>query len=366
MNCVKCGAEIPENSKFCNICGAKQVISARGTKKRGNGQGTVYKRPSGTWAVQVTLGYYIQDGKMKRKTAQKYGFKTKKDAINYVQALYAPSEKSKVITLSELWELFQNDLSSLSASKQTAYRTAWKRIEPLVSYRTIDSFTVPELQELTDNTAPTFHTRREIKILLSQLFKIAIRDDYIDKNRAEHIKLPAHETAERTIFTAEEKQKLWNAFENTHSLAIGGMLAMLYTGMRPGELLKMRIENVHLDEHFMTGGIKTKKGKNRKIIIPDKLIPVIEYLMQHSNRGKLLYYNPVNDFYVEWKDERSKLGMREELVPYCCRHTYVTNLTALNVSPAMLQELVGHEDYDTTLIYTHLSIEDRLNEVNKL
>lgn len=365
MICIKCSAEIPENSNFCNICGAKQAASARGTKKRGNGQGTVYKRGN-TWAAQVTLGYYIQDGQKKRKTAQKYGFKTKKEAVAYIQALYNAPEKRKVITLSELWELYQLELNALSASKRTGARTAWKRIESFVAYRTIDSFTVPELQELTDNTAPTFHTRREIKILLSQLYKIAIRDDYVDKNRAEHIKLPAHEATERAIFTAEEINTLWSAFKSTHSLVIGGMLTMLYTGMRPGELLKIRLENVHLNEHYMTGGIKTKKGKNRKIIIPDKLIPIIEELIQNSCRGKLLYYNPVNDFYVDWKTERDKLGMREELVPYCCRHTYVTNLTALNVSPAMLQELVGHEDYDTTLIYTHLSIEDRLKEVNKL
>lgn len=366
MHCIKCSAEIPENSIYCNFCGFKQEKPQRNAKKRGNGQGTVWKRPSGTWAAQVTLGYYMKDGVRKRKTAQKYGFKTKKEAVAYIQALYAAPEKRKVITLSALWELYQNDLNALSASKRTGARTAWKRIEPYVAYRTIDSFSVPELQELTDNTAPTFHTRREIKILLSQLYKIAIRDDYIDKNRAEHIKLPTHETAERTIFSADEIQKLWDAFNSTQSLAIAGMIAMLYTGMRPGELLGIRTENVHISEHYMTGGIKTKKGKNRKIIIPDKLIPVLEYLLQHSQRNKLLYYTRANDFYTAWKEEREALGMREELVPYCCRHTYVTKLTALQVSPAMLQELVGHEDYDTTLIYTHLSIEERLEEVNKL
>lgn len=365
MNCVKCGAEIPENSNFCNICGAKQVSSARGTKKRGNGQGTVYKRGN-TWTAQVTLGYYMQDGKKKRKTAQKYGFKTKKEAFAYMQTLYNIPEKQKTITMSELWELFQCDLNALTPNSRAAYRTAWRKIENSVAYRTIDSFTVSELQELIDTTAPTYNTRKEIKTLLSQLYKIAIRDDYVDKNRTEYVKLPPHKVAERQIFTADEINTLWIDFKASPSLITAGLIVMLYTGIRPGELLKIRTENVYLSEHYMTGGIKTEKGKNRKIIIPDKIIPIIEYLLSESKKGMLLHYSRRNDYYDAWNDLRARLNLREELSPYCCRHTYITNLTALKVSPAMLQELVGHEDYDTTLIYTHLSVEDRLKEVNKL
>lgn len=366
MNCIKCGTDIPENSNYCNICGAKQVLSARGTKKRGNGQGTVFKTSSGSWAAEVTLGFYIQDGEKKRKYKRKKGFKTKKEAIYFIESLRSGSEERKVITLSELWELFQNDLSSLSASKQTAYRIAWKKIKSDVEYRTIDSFSVPELQELIDNVAPSYYTRRDIKTLLSHMYKIAIRDDYTDKNRTEYIKLPKLETTERQIFSPEDKAKLWKSFQNAPSGIVAGMLTMMYTGIRPGELLTIRTENVHLSEHYMTGGIKTAKGRNRKIIIPDRLISVIEYLLSCSKRELLLWYSCSDDFYTDWKDKRTELMINEALTPYCCRHTYITNLTALKVSPAMLQELAGHEDYDTTLEYTHLSIKDRLTEVNRL
>jgi integrase len=116
----------------------------------------------------------------------------------------------------------------------------------------------------------------------------------------------------------------------------------------------------------MTGGIKTTKGKKRKIILPDRIKPVINYLLEHSKRDLLLFYPFSDDFYDDWKQKRADLHINEALTPYCCRHTYITNLTALKVSPAMLQELAGHEDYDTTLEYTHLSIQDRLTEVNRL
>lgn len=367
MNCPKCSRDIPADSLYCCYCGSRLVGSSRNTKRRGNGQGSVFKRPCGTWAAQITLGYYTDaNGKRKIKNRTKYGFKTKKEAVAYLNTLFNGSEKNKVITLSELWTLYQSDLQALSKSKRTAYNIAWRKIEKELAYRTIDSLTVSELQEIVDTVAPSYYTRKDIKQLLSNLYKIAIRDDYEDKNRAEFIKLPSLESSERETFTAEDKKKLWSDYAAAPSRITAAMLVMLYTGIRAGELLTIRTENIHLQEHYMTGGIKTTKGKRRKIIIPDKLAPVVEYLIKSANNGRLAYYRKDDEFYNEWKEKRAALHISEALTPYCCRHTYITELTALKVSPAMLQELAGHEDYNTTLEYTHLSVNDRLAEVNKL
>ena len=366
MLCIKCSKDIPDDALYCCYCGKPQQKSPSAKKRRGNGQGTVYKTPSGSWAAEVTLGYYIDDsGKRKRKIARKKGFATKKAAIEHINALFCGSEKSKVITLSQLWELFQSDLNALSTSKRSAYRIAWNKIKNDVCYRTIDSFSVPELQELIDTTAPSYYTRRDIKVLLSHLYKIAIRDDYIDKNKTEYVKLPKLVTSERETFTRGEIDALWLDFRAEPTQITAGMLVMLYTGIRPGELLSIIVDNIHLSEQYMTGGIKTEKGKNRKIILPDKIIPIIRYLIDNEQNGKL-YARNSDSFYEDWREKRQALQLREALTPYCCRHTYITNLTALKVSPAMLQELAGHEDYDTTLDYTHLSVADRLKEVNRL
>ena len=366
MICKKCNKSIPDGALFCCWCGARQDEPTHKPKGRGNGQGSIYRAKCGTWTAEVTLGYYVQDGKLKRKRARKYGFRTKREAVAYIETLRTNPEQPKSIAMSALMERLKPDLEVLSKSKQTAYRIAWNKIKDEIGWRTIDSFSVPELQDLVDSSAPSFYTRRDIKALISKLYGIAIRDDFEDKNRADFIKLPKLVETEREIFSDEDMRLLWSDYAATHDKITAGMLIMLYVGIRPGELLTIRAENVHPEAHYMTGGIKSERGKRRKLILPDKLLPIVREMLTQQKDGLLCWYKNKNDFYDEWAAKRTVLGIREQLTPYCCRHTYITRLTALGVSPAMLQELAGHEDYDTTLDYTHLSVQDRLDAVNRL
>ncbi len=367
MKCLKCHKEIPEQSCFCNHCGAKQGKSEHTPKKRGNGQGTVYRRQNGKWQAEITLGYYIKNGKCCRKRITKGGFDKKKDALAYLAVLQFGQEKKKQITIGSLWELFQNTkIPKLSPSRQKSYQIAYHKIQETISYRKIDELTVQELQDLIDKYGSSYDTKADMKNLLSQLYVLAMRDDYVQKNKAVYIELPEHVRSEREIFTETEIQMLWSDYQKAPSPITAHLLIMLYTGMRPGELLTVQREHIHLQEHYLTGGIKTEKGRKRKIILPDKIIPVIEYLLTVSQQKTLTCYRTPYFLRRDWKAKKSELHFRNCLELYCCRHTYVTRLTNLKLSPAMLQELVGHEDYETTLEYTHLSVNDRLAEVNRL
>jgi site-specific recombinase XerD len=361
MNCIKCKLEIPDGSAFCCHCGASQKPKPQ--KKRGNGQGCVYKRGD-TWTAEITLGYVTDaDGHKKRRNRRKGGFTRKKDAIAYLEVLRQQETPKQAASISDLYLMWHADAEKdLSDSKLKAYEIAWRKIAPALAHRSIGSLSVPELQAVTDTAASTYYPARDIKHLISHLYKLAIRDDITDKNRAQYIRLPDHQAAERTIFTEQEIDVLWSHQDQPIAQH---MLVMIYTGMRPAEILSMQKENIHLSEHYMTGGVKTKKSKARKIIIPDRIQDIIQQMLDASDSAKLTTFKK-HAFYDAWELFRAASGLRDELTPYCCRHTYITMLTALKVSPAMLQELAGHKDYDTTLEYTHLSVQDRLNEVNRL
>lgn len=359
MICIFCKKTIPNEAVFCCFCGKKQALPPHNVKKRGNGQGTVFKYRGG-YAAEVTLGFLSENGRLKRISRRKSGFTTKKAALAYLETLRAAPVKPATATIAELWQRYL-DTADISAGRLNAYKVAYSRIAPRLGFRKINELTVPELQEVT-NTATTHATQTDIKVVLSHLYRIALQDDLTDRDRAQYIKvIPAH-PAEREVFTDAEIAALWADFSNAPEPVTAAALIMLYTGMRPSEARCLKIENIHLAEHYLTGGMKTEKGRRRKIIIPDKLLPIFEsfvargYAFEMSQSG----------LQKKWNAKRDALGLNPALTLHCCRHTYLTRLTALNVSPAMLQELAGHEDYETTLNYTHLSLADRLEAVNRL
>ena len=71
------------------------------------------------------------------------------------------------------------------------------------------------------------------------------------------------------------------------------------------------------------------------------------------------------EFYDEYAAAVERLGIRS-LSPYSCRHTAATALAEAGVAPAVIQEILGHADYSTTLGYTHISAEKKLEAVEAL
>lgn len=71
---------------------------------------------------------------------------------------------------------------------------------------------------------------------------------------------------------------------------------MIYTGLRPKELLEILAENVHLEEKYMTGGMKTEAGKDRIIPLNDKTIPLVKNRYDPSK--KYLINNKYGNHYT--------------------------------------------------------------------
>ena len=360
MLCRKCKKEIPEGSKYCNLCGASQTAPETPHKRRrGNGQGSVIKEPNGTYTAVKT-----QMRGDRRVTKKKRGFRQKKDAIQYLPLMVfgADPDDGKKITFAKLYEDWsEKHYEKLSDSKVTAYRIAYKRCEPLypLIWRTI---TLKQMQAVVDSL-PSFYTKRDVKLLLSLMGEYALKNEYADKNRGKLIDLPPLDTKEKEAFTVDEVKSLWTDYENGNTFT-GYALVMVYTGMRFGELKDVLLENIHLDEGYLTGGKKTEAGKTRPIILTDRIKPVVERLTQ-GNKAKLVEMHP-DKFRAEFDAMTARAGVRP-LKPHCCRHTFCTMLALAGVQPGIIQKVAGHASYSTTTTYTHLqSVADGLAAVARM
>ena len=266
--------------------------------------------------------------------------------------------------LIDLWTQYkENDLPKLSANRQTAYKIARKKLEPLMG-RQIHTLRLDELQDTINAACPTFYTARDCKTVLKALYKKAMSDNgsLVVKNVADFIVLPKSEEAEATPFTEDELKKMWAAFDKGDYF-IGYILLMCYTGMMPVELLQCRKEFVDTEKcEISKCGAKTKKRKTAVIVYPEILRPVVESLMK-SKGDKLLAINKDN-FYIEFYDCLERCGI-EKKVPYSCRHTYGTEAVKLGVHPAIVQKMLRHSTQKTQERYTHLADEE-VHEAAKL
>ena len=362
MICKKCKAEIPDASNFCCICGVKLTVSARSTKKRGNGQGTVIKLPNGKYKAIVTLGYYLENGQMHRRIATKTCVK-KTDAFAAIPELKKQSIKPDDMTLHELYDAYISgkDYNAISKSQQDKLGYAWNRLKD-IEFRHITTLTVDDLQSVVDKETSTYYPARDMKVMLSHLYNIAIRKEIIHTNKSEYIDLPDAPKAKRNCWTLSEVASLWKDYDSNPFT--GYILVMCYAGLRFGELAKIELENIHLDENYMIGGIKTDAGTDREIPIHRKIKPIIEQLMK-GKKKRLLEMNEDN-FYAKYWDVIKRTGARE-LPPHTCRHFYFTSMTAAGVQGGIIAETGGHANYSTTMKnYVRIPLADKINAVNQI
>lgn len=338
-------------------------------KARGNGQGTAYKRGR-TWEARIVVGWKLI-GDPPHKTPvyrTKGGFPTKRDAIAFCPVLrdqYKPARKSTP-TLLEYWTTYKDqDLPALSVSKQVAYKGAWNKLAAL-HYRPVDSISVSDLRTTVSAAAPSYYTARDCKVLLNHLFTLAGADGWCSKDLPSYIVLPGLEEKERTPFSETEQAALWKQYESG-DLGAAIPLVMICTGMMPGELQRLRVENIHLDTQQVTGvGMKTKVRKASPIVLPRDILPVLQDLIDHAQPSGYLFKRNETIWYQEYYAALERAGCRR-LEPYCCRHSTATRLAITEgIAPQTIQRVMRWSTTKMLDRYAHPDASDIVDAANTI
>lgn len=328
-NCIRCHKPI-DATPFCPLCGAKQE-KTKPLRTRANGTGTAVKRNK-TWTAIVTVGYYQgADGKQHRHTRSKGGFRTKTAALEYCAVLKNEKEHRSAPMLMQYWDLYaRTAMEKLSHGKAQAYAIAWNKCDKICK-TPIDQITVADLRQLVADKCPTYYPAKDLKGLLTHLFRLAAADGFANKDLPSFIDLPPLTEAEREPFTDEEQRLLWESYDQGNKNAEIPLI-MIATGMMTGEMRRLTTDMIHLEtRQIINAGIKTKARKELSIILPDDICPVLEDAM--AGKDGLLYPITETAFYDRYYAALKKAGITRHLTPYSCRHTTATRHTINEHTP---------------------------------
>ncbi len=357
MKCKKCRKEIPDGSKFCNHCGAKQENQK------------MYRRPDGLYEKIITI-----NGKRKAFRGKTEKEVTRKIAEYSVQQEHGP-------LYSELVEMWEEDYcSKLSPSTVHGYQASKNASLDFFKNIYVKDIETCDIQQFVDNLSDSFstHTISNYISTVSSIFSYGVRsrDFPIRFNPCRNIKINNGQAPiERRVATDEEIEIILNNTDKPFGLF---PIFLLFTGCRRGEALALNWEDIDFKSDTITVN-KSLSWQNCRPIIKDPktrkskrsiiLLPKLKDLMKPHKKG-LLFPNLQGTFMTEnqyekmWNKYCMLSGLKKydednnlsKLTAHCLRHGYATILYEAKVDVKEAQRLLGHSKESTTRdIYTHIT-----------
>jgi integrase len=206
---------------------------------------------------------------------------------------------------------------------------------------------------------------RRINMARDRLYTMlaeAQADGLIPVNPVGHVKRLAEPTPDIDPFTLEEVEKILDA---AHGQARALFCVLLLTGMRPGEALALRWDDVDFerDELFVRSTLSRfgfGSPKTRGSVRAVKMLPKVRAELANQKARTMLKKagfvflsevdGPVDETNVRersWRRVLRAAGRRYRAL-YHCRHTYATLELENHESPLFVARQLGHSTPETT------------------
>lgn len=287
-----------------------------------------------------------------------------------------------VTTLAEFFSKYRALVESgLTSNAVQSYARAWTlRLEP-----SLGPLPLSELRPLTIANAHAAwsgaeSTKGDAIALLSKILGLAAMDGLLPANPCKSLprargKAREADWASRALDDLQVRRML--TLTSFHPSGRRALAGLAFTGLRLGELVGLRWEDLNEQQGFLTvrrtfspdghGRLverPTKSGKARQVPILEELTPWLEearpFDFDHIFTGKR--GGPFDSGNlaraVRWHELRDQIATFADGHPlrfHDLRHTFLSRLARLGIAPAHIQKVAGHASITTTERYTHLS-----------
>lgn len=298
-------------------------------KRLDNHSGTITKLSGNRTRPYIVQSQIIWDGSKYKRIILGY-------AKSYVEAMkiltnYKISEKTT--TFKNLFKIYFENLKVCKSRLQLLtkiYEIDLKELHNL----DITDVIFDELQNIMD-TIPTKSTATNAKIMLTNVYNIALKKEYVEKNVAEllDIKQTYKNYKTKRVLTNEEIKNICEKSDLTNKI----LKIMLYTGCRVNEVCSLTGKSILYDEGvpYVVTGSKTTSGKNRIVPLHPDIVDDVKDITEYPNK--------INSITIT-----NLIAYHNSFSSHCCRVTFISKLQELEVTPSKIKRIVGHKTQDVT------------------
>lgn len=307
-------------------------------------------------------------------------FLKKADAVTWGQetetkirlSKYFPERliESEGNTLGDLLDRYNSEVLPKSRAKGQLGQLEWWK-DQLGEYKLSDltpSLIVKLRDKLTkEQSGRTGRNRTSATVnrylaLLSHVCTIAIKEwQWMAVNPVTQISKPREAQGRIRFLNDEERGRLLaicKASESVHLFTI--VTLALSTGMRKGEILGLKWENIDLQNRRITL-VRTKNGERRVVPLVGKAYEQIRnlYLKLEPDKGSLLFPSPHNSnqpisIRTAWETALKKADVSDFRF-HDLRHSTASYLAMNGATLLEIADILGHKTLQMVKRYSHLS-----------
>ena len=335
-----------------------------------------YKDKNGTWYVS----YFITNYKGEKQRKLKRGFKTKREAEQFLAKEKLIEHRDINMSFKDFVELYLEDKKKRirSSTYQTKEAIIEKHIMPYFKYLKMNQIKAidvvkwqNELLEYRDKNgkeySPVF--LKTIHNQLSAIFNYACKFYGLKTNPAREAGNVGKETNVEKDFWLEEEylqflKKVSNKEESYYAFEV-----LFYTGLRIGELLALTVEDIDFENKTLRVNKSCQRIKGKDVITPPKtkksnrtvtlpnflceeLAEYISHIYDAKPKTRLFPYTK-SFFHHEIERGCKKSGVKK-ISLHEIRHSHITYCLAHGFSANEVADRVGHESIRITYNYAHL------------
>jgi len=158
------------------------------------------------------------------------------------------------------------------------------------------------------------------------------------------------------VLSVQEVKDLINSTKSKKSKLI---IKLLYSsGLRVSELVNLKPQDLDFNQNI--GWVRQGKGKKDRIFkIAESISKQLQKYLKQNKENKFLFSKnkPLSTRNIQliMKTAAKKANINKKVTPHTLRHSFATHLLENGENLLVIQQLLGHENLETTRIYTHIS-----------